>query len=407
MDPFDRLPVEIINIIIEYTADWFALNSLLEVSPKVTAIFDYSDQEAIRFTESALANNSITRHRLHRLYRMSARLRDPSLTCDNLAEFISRDHAEPFHSPSEEASVSRTTLRNMVKTASTLQQWACACLTTFLGRTRAVTFRRWTRDTVKQRIAGTCIYQPRDAGSPSWVEEYRVYRALWNLQYYADILRAGRRMNWETVGASRNFALWGADVPEDFILEQEALSVAECIRDILFNDSKKTISASGDHLAILESVALVLDDSFPICLRPPTWAPPEQPDVSASDDVWKRGFLAVTYNPLNLFWGSLRDRNTYRKTYFQEVAITDFRAFRALGMAVWDLWRLYSLGLWSIRRLGNGPVTTPDGHEVPQGADPAMAGGESEYRWSVLIQQQNEKETETRCKDEEEKNYCA
>ncbi|KAL1853776.1 hypothetical protein Plec18170_005168 [Paecilomyces lecythidis] len=297
MNPFDRLPVEIPNVIIGYTADWFALNSLLEVSPKVAGIFDLSDQEAIRLTESILANNSITTFRLHRLYRMSARLRDPSFTCASLAEFISQDHTGPLY----EASVSRTTLRDMVKIASTLQQWACACLTTFLDRTRAVTFKRWARDPGRQGIRGTCIYQPRDVGPPSWVEEYRIYRALWNLQLYADILRTGRRMNWETDGALKNFALWG-DVPEDFILEQEARSVAECIQDILLNGSQKATSAPGNHFAILEPVALVLNESFPTYLHSLTWTPPEQPDIPASDDVWKRGFGAVTYNPLDLFW---------------------------------------------------------------------------------------------------------
>lgn len=129
---------------------------------------------------------------------MSARLRDPSFTYASLAEFISQDHAQPF---SYEASVSRTTLRDMVKTASTLQQWACAIFTTFLDRTRDITFRRYEPSPENgDWLLGTCIYQPRDVGSPSWIEEYRVYRALWHLKLYADIQRVGCRMKWNNEG---------------------------------------------------------------------------------------------------------------------------------------------------------------------------------------------------------------
>jgi len=45
-------------------------------------------------------------------------------------------------------------------------------------------------------VSGTVPYEAQDVGPPSWVEEYRVYRALWHLQLYSDLLDAGDSLNW-------------------------------------------------------------------------------------------------------------------------------------------------------------------------------------------------------------------
>lgn len=186
-------------------------------------------------------------------------------------------------------------------------------------------------------------------------------------------------------------------MPHAFIINEETRSVAECIECIIHYGGRKTPSVSGDDLEILASAASILDNPVPMCLRFPVWTPPAQPDSAvpkdSSYDVWRLGTNAATRgNPLHYFWISLKNRNSRRLSHYQEVAITEFGPFRALGMAIWDLWRLYSLGLKSASAPGTGMITNPYGQEIPQGASPPAWGSEDEYRWSLLIRQWQKKE---------------
>ncbi|KAJ9293068.1 hypothetical protein DTO271G3_8203 [Paecilomyces variotii] len=126
------------------------------------------------------------------------------------------------------------------------------------------------------------------------------------------MLRASSRLNWNNKDQLRDFSVWG-DIPHDFVFEEEVRSVAECIQNILYDASQKTISISQDGLAVLESVALASDNSFPIYLHFSAWAPQAQPDIPASgdlandllNDVWKRSVNAVIRNnPLDTLWRS-------------------------------------------------------------------------------------------------------
>ncbi|TPR10572.1 amino acid adenylation domain protein [Aspergillus niger] len=195
MEALDRIPYELLSIINAYAADWVSLESLLQDSPRVGEIFSSdantkADYEAVHLVESILQENPVMRHELHCHFRMALKLRQPSLKSSSLTDFISQDHSSSLMTST--SSICPGKLEEMVSVAANIQRLACACLTTLLGRVRKVQPRCWKR----RASDGTEPYQPREAGSPTWIEEYRVYRALWNLQLYADLSTAGKRLGW-------------------------------------------------------------------------------------------------------------------------------------------------------------------------------------------------------------------
>lgn len=136
-------------------------------------------------------------HELHRQFLMALELRRPDLADTSLAEFMARDHSLSL--AASPASISQLLLKEMLFVAANIQRLACACLSALLTYVRKVQPRCWKGirgPGILQAQEGTEPYQLRDAGPPSWIEEYRVYRALWHLQLFSDVSITGARLNW-------------------------------------------------------------------------------------------------------------------------------------------------------------------------------------------------------------------
>lgn len=133
--------------------------------------------EAIRLVEAILRNNPVMRHELNRQFRISMKLRHPSLSDVTFLEFVGWDY-----SLLSVSSISRATLWEMVAVAANIQRLACACLTTLL------------KCQLRRIIMKGTV--PWDVGAFSWNEEYSVHRGLSHLQLYSDPLVANERLNW-------------------------------------------------------------------------------------------------------------------------------------------------------------------------------------------------------------------
>ncbi|OJJ68586.1 hypothetical protein ASPBRDRAFT_57941 [Aspergillus brasiliensis CBS 101740] len=302
MNTFDRLPYEIVSLIITYAADWVALESLMKVSQRVGWLFDggpalEADREAIRLVECILEDNPMMNHRLHHKFRICMHLRQPSYD-KNFKKFKKWDYKRT--SLNSTSSISRGSLRDTVIVAANIQRLACACLTTYLNRTRELQPRFLEK-------FGAVI---RDAGPPSWVEEYRVYESLWHYQLACDLVDATSKLEWSTKDINR-LRQWPS---ESYFLDR-------------------------------------LPQASQLRCEYAVWAPPVPP-VIAEDD---RG-------PINP-WG--RDPRSYRTTNVPTTC-----AARKYGLSLWDRWRLYCLGLQDAEdplRPESEIITAPDGSSVTRG----------------------------------------
>ncbi|KAJ5175658.1 uncharacterized protein N7482_001535 [Penicillium canariense] len=402
MQTLDKIPSELLFSINALAADWVGLESLMQVSPPIGGLYagdanTAADPEAIRLIESILGENPIMRHELHCLFRMALKLRQPCLVDTSLAEFIARDHSSSFmETPS---SISSAVLKEMVIVAANIQRLACACLTTLLTCVRKVKPRRWKgirEPSLLKNQEPTEPYQPRDAGPPSWIEEYRVYRALWRLQLYSDLSIAGARLNWPHSDLE-NWRIESTDwnsVPP--VMREELRTISECLEtlcevDPILRTTKSQVTSTNDGIHLISQ----LPNASRLRCKFDTWAPPSPPTIPDYEegipmDFWGQGLVSIRWNRMA---GCFRACQVRTKTYparHQVCRIQDARPWRGLGMPIWDLWRLYCLGLWSANYpfAGRhpGPIPTPDGSEVPKGCSPFASGSEIDYRVSVFMQ---------------------
>ncbi|RAK89573.1 hypothetical protein BO79DRAFT_254318 [Aspergillus costaricaensis CBS 115574] len=320
MNTFDRLPYDV-SLIITYAAEWVSLESLMEVSQRVGWLFDggpdvEADREAIRLVECILEDNPMMNHKLHHKFRICMHLRQPSYD-KNFKKFKRWDYKKS--SLTSTSSISRGSLRDTVIVAANIQRLACACLTTYLNRTRELQPRFLEK-------FGAVI---RDAGPASWVEEYRVYESLWHYQLACDLVDATSRLEWSTKDIN-HLRQWLSESVSRILYEDGYIldSVVDCLEDMC-------------HVPLLDiptSLSLLewktyrsyfldrLPQASQLRCEYAVWAPPVPP-VIAEDD---RG-------PINP-WG--RDPRSYRTTN-----VPTTWAARKYGLSLWDRWRLYCLGL--------------------------------------------------------------
>ncbi|OJJ66121.1 hypothetical protein ASPBRDRAFT_49202 [Aspergillus brasiliensis CBS 101740] len=399
MGSLGKFPYEILSMVNTYAADWVLLESLSEVSPHFKGLFTgdsdtEADREAIRVVESILQQNPVMRYELHCLFRMSVKLRQSSITAGSLDEFMAQDHSlSLMASP---PLISPAILKEMVSIAANIQRLACACLTTFLHRVGKVQPRCWE----KGNDHGTEPYQPREAGPPSWIEEYRVYRALWYLQLYSDVSIAGQRLNW----AQHDVEYWWfyemhwVQVP--VILGEEVRTISECLESLdrlnpILRTTKAIAAKSPTEKKHHFDIRLVsqLPNIRQLRHEFNVWAPPS-PTTIAGDkhafpqDVWGQAVISIHYNRMAELFRVCQLRTTTDPARHQVCDIQDSRPWRGLGMRIWDLWRCYCLGLYPViysRGKEICLVPAPDGSVVPQGCFPADRGGELSYRISVFM----------------------
>ncbi|RAK83637.1 hypothetical protein BO79DRAFT_160474 [Aspergillus costaricaensis CBS 115574] len=388
MNPFDELPYEILSIIITEAADWVALESLLQVSSRVRSLFagdgeTPGNREAIHIVKSMLKANSMMHHDLHGMFCKCIALRQSSLAVTSLEQFRSGDYDQL--SVVFKSFISQASLREMVHVAANIQRLACACLTTFLSRIRGV------KPMCHMRYGGDEVpYEPREAGPPSWIEEFRVYRALWHFQFYSDLLGAAERLKFpqEDLELLRTKPLVWNNPSES--LQSELLSVNEwlwgmfCEREESFTDIpavKRLLSSYPAYVDPLPDPSQ-LQDEYSV------WTPPALPIDKDPNDIWRQGSGMAKRR-----WGSTGlhsyyvDIDLYPSTRWLHFCYIDSPIHREIGLTIWDRWRLYCLGIWyaSDPDEFRWEYLGPDGSLVPQGCFPEGSMLEAAYRLSFFI----------------------
>ncbi|PYI34205.1 hypothetical protein BP00DRAFT_423196 [Aspergillus indologenus CBS 114.80] len=413
MDPFSAIPHELLSSISEEAADWVGLDSLIRVSPRIAALFipeggsDQAHPDAIYLVENILRTNSMVSHRLHRFFRMCADLRSPTFSsgCNlTLAEFMAQEYSSPL-SPT---SVTGTALRDMVRVAANIQRLACACLTTFLARTRAVQPIGYGKDAAG-KLKGGEPYPAREAGPPSWVEEYRIYRALWHLQLHSDVWNVSPQLDWSISELQLHLRISGCRVPtqkskkgvtgESEPTGDEMRAVSECLQDICAHSNlSEPLVANAETFYLrfwleLPDASSLGGQDAPICdfrvWSPPPLPPSEEDTCKPSAAQWANTVSDTEGRNIHGMWHMLPTFEAYgRRALFQRCTLLDRRPLLALGMVFWDYWRLYNLGLMPARCSDDGDgnsqvVRAPDGTEVPVGFNPSLTtSDEPQYRWS-------------------------
>ncbi|PWY83665.1 hypothetical protein BO94DRAFT_536359 [Aspergillus sclerotioniger CBS 115572] len=331
MDPFQRLPVEIIKSIVHHIPDFVGVESLLLVSARVKAVFQY-DPCAVDLDDLLASTYLLAMPDVPSTFRHVALIHRQSVSA-------SSDDGD-IESASENSPMGSATLLHMIHTAAQIQRQACACL---------LTMRRKFCTSVETHLA-TSIVNEDFAGPFSFIEECRAYWALWHLRHYSDLHKLARERinspdNTKIIQKLKTYASWNGPTALHYRAE-EIWAIAATLSDLgLYASQQK--EPSQDRLSRPPRVPLPLFTSFqfpPQAENHPVWCPPPVPEHTTVNEAWDR----IVRHPEDSSRGTLfyHQLLSILQVYgLASPAIQDMPPFRRLGVFIWDCWRLYSAGL--------------------------------------------------------------
>lgn len=397
MDPFQRLPPELVSQILRNT-DFVGVDSLVSVSLKARAVFQANSRAII---QDLVSSNSITSHpEIKKLLSNIALIHDPSICCTSLDEYILLTNREGNENALESILCRQNSdlAHRILRITAQTQRLACICLLTLrqglvtaLGTLRSLPIRT------------------QKANEPfSYLEEYRVYWAIWQLKCYSDLRKA---VDWRA-SSSTNSAE-GPSTDQNWIWSRESIEKLDAyttfneihdfraeqiwtVASVLVELGASLISPStGESLALQHpsTVAWDLPPNTPIpffsSFQPARsvgndhsllWCPPQTP---VEDPVTKAWHLTLPSchksSGQTMLFRSLRHRALRGHSGRRPcAAMEDISPYRRSGVLLWDSWRMYSIGLM--------PNSSRKGRPAPGGgfieADcEAVIGGDVMPNW--------------------------
>ncbi|KAJ5988325.1 hypothetical protein N7481_003535 [Penicillium waksmanii] len=354
IDPFRRLPVELIFQIFEDTADFVGVESLISVSRPARAAF-YADPQAIM--QAILISNPITlQPELRSLVSNIAILHNPSSHCSTLDDYEKVTalndklySSQRFQSPEVACRI--------LHIAAQIQRLGCVCLSK-----------------LQKEFASAVGISPllaQQANEPfSWIEEYRMYWALWHLRCYSDLRKSvdKRFSSFYNTGNPPDNARWSwpSESIQALDLYPTSDDIHEFRKEVIWTvavalEDLKTCSPSalpGDVLQpeYKSTLSWDLHPNTPIPFfssfklpqtvetQYPIWSPPPVPAKNPVTTPWR---LLPTYctNPTGqtALFRSLRFQVMRRGP--DRRAMNDVLRYRRCGVLLWDKWRMFSTGL--------------------------------------------------------------
>ncbi|CAG8275055.1 unnamed protein product [Penicillium salamii] len=336
MDPFRRLPVEIVIMILSCCCDFTSLDTLLLLSPWALCVFNGSYR---KITESVLKVCPLTAVKLHHLFRLAILIETNSFTCSVLHRLASTlldtdDRTTPLPATMT-AAVSRRleAARPCTSTAS-------------LARLDAWLDQRGSYP--MSRLA----YQFQGQHVPSWIETFHTHRVLWNLELvHRNYQLAGSSWSWSEEDL-KGFVLCYAELISIWERLHEFETISDCIRDM----AASQIYPLGPDIPSFCTVPPPNEWKIQTCWSLPAIQTPQQEGrllpwgQGLSATRVERSYLAFDW-PVYDGWRLFSD---------DVLGIEDLRPYRQLGLPLFDRWRLYQLRL--IDQIDQ--IESPDGYLV-------------------------------------------
>lgn len=346
MDPFQRLPAELVGQIIRNTADFVGVDSLITVSRQARAVFQLNSSSIV---QDLVSSNSITSQpEIKKLLSHIAFIHRPSIRCTSLDEYMQLANREegalglPFCQKDSDSDLACRILRIAAQT----QRLACACLSALRqGLATAV---------------GTSSNRTQMANGPfSYLEEYRVYWALWHLRRYSDLRKtAGQKWMWSREEINKLDSYTALSGIHDFRAEQ-IWTVASVLVELgarlaspSTGESQELQHASAAAWDLAPNTPIPVFLSFELARSIENndsmlWCPPQTPIEDPVTKAWK---LTVSYcnrpSGQTMLFRSLRQQALRgRPDRPPSVAMNNIRPYRRSGVLLWDSWRMYSTGL--------------------------------------------------------------
>ncbi|KAL4802470.1 hypothetical protein BDV18DRAFT_154178 [Aspergillus unguis] len=386
MDPFTRLPPELIAQILICAADFSAVENILSVSCHVNAVF-HADPGIIR---NLILSDPITSlPEIQTLCYNISLIQTYSIHFTTLADYRQRCEGVPPVEYTQELLVF------LLHLAARTQRLACTCLSL-----------------IQQNLISALSGVP--AGDiPASCQEYRLYSSLWHLQHYSCLREAAtHRWNWDETSMN------GLDAynnwhDTDYYRAEKVWTTAALLSDLglrpvyghyPFQQRERRLAQDPEGEESSRA-AWTFPNKTPVPFfglrsfdlstgavrSSKVWTPPPPP---AGTEVTKAWSLSANYRswlPKHLQIFKHQSGAVSREREVPSSPFVAFKQWRRLGIAIWDGWRMYRLDLYDgpPRRPGE-VMANPDGTflpALPRDPDemPDIALVDYKSRWLALV----------------------
>ncbi|KAL5335197.1 hypothetical protein BJX70DRAFT_401800 [Aspergillus crustosus] len=369
MDPFTRLPPELIVQIIVCIADFSAAENVILASPRVKAVF----QGQPTIIQELIQSDPVTSlPEIQKLLHDISLIQTSLVQCDSLTDYqLKRDKTTAVEYTGELSTC-------IIHLAARTQRLACACLSLVQNNlVSALSKCEVPTISVFDRLL--------KASEPfSFTEEYRVYCSLWHLQHYSALRQAATgRWGWDETSIqgldayitwNKIYYLTGTEIIWTAAALLSDLGLTPIYGHHPFQHHQPRLAQDPEGEESSRGSWSFPGDTplpfFPSFNLPPAqdisqpsriWASPPPPDKTEATEAWQLIAERRTLHPRQclLFSGATSSVALEREPI--SYALVDFRPWRRLGMPIWDEWRMYRLGLFNFPRSPGQVVPTPDG----------------------------------------------
>ncbi|KAJ5504121.1 hypothetical protein N7463_006995 [Penicillium fimorum] len=330
MDPFAKLPTEIILLILESCCDFTSLDGIQQISLRAEQAFNISYKTV---AEHVLKNCPLTSEGLYNEFTLLASFESTSFTPTALLEQLDSLSGGALQPVSISTINSLAAVRQAVSTAAKVHHTACTCLQHLFDRLETAKPRRSIAPAANltERMHGRL---PETSGEtfhlaiypPSWTESHRTHRSLWNLELFRHIHNAAStRWSWST----HDLDFFAEQYVEWCRLEWELdgiQTISECVVDLCFTEPTSLSHRLSFLIAIPSPADLVLRACWPL---------PVAPTDTQADLTSGRCQSTVKGRNNVLHYDTSGEKGPHEPLWK-----LDFREFRRLGIPLWDGCRL-------------------------------------------------------------------
>ncbi|KAH6875234.1 hypothetical protein BKA58DRAFT_418809 [Alternaria rosae] len=202
-DPFGQLPEELRIKIMKLSPDPFSLRSLAHASPAMGRVLDRYPLEIVEVVLEVTVPLQ-TRRLMGAVLKAQFSDFPASLSeAQTVAETDSTMATDKMRSSGLDRAA--TVVRSLLTSAANVHAWSHACLEHLIRKSmelRPSTLIKngpgYTRREEFENAESRKDYIPQDTGPPSWVEEQRMIRSFWQLQYFMELQGAGHKGRLDT-----------------------------------------------------------------------------------------------------------------------------------------------------------------------------------------------------------------
>lgn len=346
-DAFGRLPEELRIEIIKLSPDPLSLRCLAHASPAMGKVLDRYPLEILEVILEVTVPMSI-RRLIHAVLELRL-LRFPASLSE--AQRVARTDSTAATSGMRSSELDRAAaaVRSLLTTADNVHNWSHACLEHLIrismelrpstlikngeGRTRREEF---------ENAESRKDYLPQDTGPPSWVEEQRMIKAFWQLQFFLELQGAGRKghlsTNWPKQEVDMLFQSSAGGFYDVHNCEREQILTACDFLGAVTSGTVNSVEAVHDDAYNLPTI-LWVDGAV---LRRPCAEPLS---FELNKDTFSQGSENLDRTPWAYrFHGAMSSTDGW----LDGAPLTIFYPFqiwRKYGFAIWDEKRMVDLGM--------------------------------------------------------------